>query len=97
MNRVDRIAGVRLVTDHPLVTPAPPTSDIPEVEDTGERDDIVVLVEREDTFHRVELRWNRTTDVLAILVEDGTGTHGALIPKDKGNDAFVHPYLYLPR
>jgi len=58
---------------------------------------ILVLDEREDADHKVEILYSRATcRIILNLTEKATPTlTSCYIPNDKARDAFLHPYCYV--
>lgn len=57
----------------------------------------VSLLEREYAGLTVEVLWDGFTDQVTLAVRRGDEQHAVVIPRDKVQDAFEHPYVYLSR
>lgn len=58
-----------------------------------------VIAERESAHESVALRWDTNHNSLNIVVIDKTDDdqreYQADVPRDKGMDAFIHPFCYV--
>jgi len=93
-SNIDRVAGVQLVTDYPVRTPAPPEPPLPSIPDDREDRDLVAVDGRLNAGVAVQLLLDRGTGEMFVTTVVNGSCLTVPVEREHAYDTYEHPGAY---